>query len=404
MTTELVKRDETEVGIRMQDLSPEYAEIMVLGKVLQLSGYFKDVRDQAQAVTKILFGRELGLSPIVSMGGIHIIEGKPALSSNLMAALIKRGGKYNYRVKVWTNTECVITFKEKDGAAWEDVGGSSFTIEDAVTAKIQFKTANGHATTWAKYPKAMLFARALSQGLRAYCPDVSACPLYVPEELGATVNEDGDVIELPKSARVVPVTTEEIPIAKPKSAARNQPPIDHQEGPGSLAAADHKSYDGPDKCAECGGSGCEKYKDGTRACYYCDGTGKVPPDPDHAKAVEKFGPEVVDMVHRTTRENMGMPPKLPPVEALAAQATASMTPKEGTVPDGCIPVEQAANFHRAFRDNLRKDLKKQAPDLAHAWLKAQGIVDSLGEPTAKAIRKANFYDVREAAETHARSL
>ena len=185
------------LSVQMQGLSPEYAEIMVLGGVLQKSGYFKDVRDQAQAVTKILFGRELGFSPIVSMGGIHIIEGKPALSSNLMATLIKRSGKYDYRVKSWTTSECVLTFRQKENGKWEEVGDSAFTTEDAKAAGVFGRG------SWSKYPKAMFFARALSQGLRTYCPEVSAAPIYNPEEMGATVNEEGDVTELPASAKIV---------------------------------------------------------------------------------------------------------------------------------------------------------------------------------------------------------
>ena len=130
MSTELQRINGEEKMQRMSDLSPEYAEIMVLGNVLYKSGYFKDVRDQAQAVTKILFGRELGFSPIISLGGIHVIEGKPALSSNLMATLIKRSGRYDYRVKSWTHTECVLMFRQLNGK-WEEVGESSFTMEDA---------------------------------------------------------------------------------------------------------------------------------------------------------------------------------------------------------------------------------------------------------------------------------
>lgn len=205
----LEKRDEV-VSIKMQDLSPDYAEIMVIGKVLHASGYFKDVRDQAQAVAKILYGRELGFSPIVSMSGIHIIEGKPALSSNLLAAMIKRSGKYDYRVVRWDDTECVLMFRQKVDGMWEEVGVSSFSMDDAKRAKV-IREGSG----WTKFPKAMLFARALSQGERTYCPDVSACALYVPEELGATVNEAGEVTELPKSARPVAVTTHDIEIAGP---------------------------------------------------------------------------------------------------------------------------------------------------------------------------------------------
>lgn len=235
----LEKVQPAEVAVRMQDLSPEYAEIMVLGNVLQKSGYFKDVRDQAQAVTKILCGRELGFSPIVSMQGIHIIEGKPALSSNLMATLIKRSGKYDYRVKTWTDTECVLTFREKVDGKWEEVGVSSFSIEDAKRARV-IRDGSG----WTKFPKAMLFARALSQGLRTYCPDVSASPIYNPEEMGATVDEEGNVAELPASAKVVSGnvkrTTEEIPI-EPISA----PPIQATEPLADNPSVEGKSGEAP---------------------------------------------------------------------------------------------------------------------------------------------------------------
>lgn len=191
----------------MAQVSQEYAEIMMLGNVLHRSGYFRDVQDQAQAVAKILYGRELGFSPIVSMSGIYIIEGKPALSANLLAATIKRSGKYDYRIVKWTNTECELMFREKRDGKWEDVGPSSFNMEDAKRAGVAGKK------TWTSYPKAMLFARALSQGERAYCPDVSSCALYVPEELGANVNESGEVVsvaDLPKSAQPVAVTKEDI--------------------------------------------------------------------------------------------------------------------------------------------------------------------------------------------------
>jgi hypothetical protein len=42
----------------------------------------------------------------------------------------------------------------------------------------------------------MLFARAMSNGVRWYCPDVTnGNAVYTPEELGAEVDEDGNVIE-----------------------------------------------------------------------------------------------------------------------------------------------------------------------------------------------------------------
>jgi hypothetical protein len=183
------------------------ASVASLGTIFFQSGYFRDVRDQSQAVVKILYGRELGFSPVASMMGIHIIEGKPSLSSNLLGALVKRCGKYDYRVKEGSDQSVTLEFFAIENGKRESLGFSTFTIEDAKRANL-VKPGGG----WAKYPQAMLFARALSAGVRLHCPDVSACPLYVPEELGAQVNEEGDVTELPKSARAVEVTTEAIEI------------------------------------------------------------------------------------------------------------------------------------------------------------------------------------------------
>lgn len=184
------------------------SEVKALGQVFKASGYFKDIRDEAQAVTKILYGRELGFTPIVSIMGIYIIDGKPSLSSNLLATMIKRSGKYDYRVKENSATRCELEFRVRnDAGQWEPLGVTEFTMEEAKAAGVAGKD------NWRKYPKAMLFARALSAGARAHCPDVSVCPIYVPEELGASVTEEGDVTELPKAARNVEVTQEEIPLS-----------------------------------------------------------------------------------------------------------------------------------------------------------------------------------------------
>ncbi len=181
----VIKHDPQSVGL---------AEVMQLGDVFKASGFFKDLTDQAKAVVKILYGRELGFSPVSSIMGIYIIEGKPSLSANLMAAMVKRSGRYDYRVKELTNDGCILTFMEKG----EPIGESSFNKADAKAAGLEGKF------NWKAYPRNMMFARALSNGVRMYCPDLSAAPIYVPEELGAEVNEEGDVtshpVEKPKLA------------------------------------------------------------------------------------------------------------------------------------------------------------------------------------------------------------
>src|ERR1044072_2875257 len=61
------------------------------------SGYFTDVKSQAQAVVKMVAGEELGLAPMTAMQGIHIIEGKPSPSANLLGVLVQRSERYDFK-------------------------------------------------------------------------------------------------------------------------------------------------------------------------------------------------------------------------------------------------------------------------------------------------------------------
>lgn len=131
----------------------------------------------------------------------------------------------------------------------------------------------------------------------------------------------------------------------------------------------------------------------------------APPNKRPAAPPEKGAAEGAEVAAAVPKPETASPlPHLPPVEELAAQAQASMSKKDAALPEGAIEIGQAVNFARSFKDALRKPLQKQATELEHDWLKHQGIVDSEGQPTAKAILKKNYYDVREAAETHAKSL
>ena len=159
------------------------------------SGYFKDVTSMAQCVVKVVAGEELGLGAMTSMQGVHIIEGKPSLSANLLGVQVKKSEHYDYRPKETTDKKASIDFLQ-DG---EVVGTSEFTIEQAKRAGLVREKSG-----WTKYPEAMLFARALSQGVRWYCPDVTAgSPAYTPEELGAEVDQEGDPIYVESEQEVV---------------------------------------------------------------------------------------------------------------------------------------------------------------------------------------------------------
>jgi len=164
-----------------------YDEVERAARAMAASGFFTDTKQVSQAIVKILAARELGLGPFAGMNGINIIQGKPAFSANIMAACVKKSGRYNYRVTEMTDKNCTIEFMEYFGGKWNTVGVSSFTIEDAKKAGTK---------NLDKFPRNMLFARAMSNGVRWYCPDVmSGSAVYTPEELGADVDEDGNVVD-----------------------------------------------------------------------------------------------------------------------------------------------------------------------------------------------------------------
>lgn len=162
-------------------------DLQRLGELLAKSGYFEDCKQAAQACVKILCGAELGFPAFSSMTGIYLIKGKPAIGANLIAAAVKRHEKYDYRVIELSDKACKIVFFEQG----KEIGVSEFTAADAQKAGTQ---------NMGKFPRNMLFARCLSNGVKWFCPDIFlGSPVYTPEELGATVNEEGEVIELPYS-------------------------------------------------------------------------------------------------------------------------------------------------------------------------------------------------------------
>lgn len=184
---------DTALALRGQTVIRTFDDVERAAKAMATSGFFTDSRDAAQAIVKILAGQEMGFGPFASMNGVYIIQGRPSISANLMAAAVKKSGRYNYRIAEMSDTVCTLEFFE----GGKPVGVSTFTASDAKKAGTK---------NLDKYPRNMLFARAMSNGCRWYCPDVfNGSAVYTPEELGANVNEDGELVDVQYT--VEPTTT-----------------------------------------------------------------------------------------------------------------------------------------------------------------------------------------------------
>jgi hypothetical protein len=152
-----------------------------LARVFAASGLFGRAGNQdtqiAECAIRLMAGMEAGFSPFASATGVHIINGRPAFSANLLAQSVRRHPDYDYRVLEKTAKICRVRFLSRG----EVLGEELFTIEMAERAGLLKNP------TWRSYPEAMLFSRALTAGMRTHCPDaLGGSSAYTPEELGAS--------------------------------------------------------------------------------------------------------------------------------------------------------------------------------------------------------------------------
>lgn len=176
-----IVRQSPSAGIDVKSME----DLKRLAVMLSKSGFFSDSQSASQAGVKVLTGIEMGFPSIASMTGIHIVKGKVQIGAGLIAAALKRSKKYRYKVAKdetglprFNNQECVLEFYERVDGQWEECGISSFSIEDARKAGTQ---------NLEKFPRNMLFARAMSNGARWFTPDIF---------LGVTPYTEGEVEEV----------------------------------------------------------------------------------------------------------------------------------------------------------------------------------------------------------------
>lgn len=127
----------------------------------------------------------LGIDRINALTSIHVVEGKPSASADLMAALVRRAG-HTLRVQVKEGAAKAMLIRADD---------PDFTF-DAVwdLKRAQAAGLTGKAV-WKSYPQAMLRSRAITEVIRMGASEVLVGVIYTPEELGAPVDSTGTPLE-----------------------------------------------------------------------------------------------------------------------------------------------------------------------------------------------------------------
>ena len=142
---------------------------MSLASAFAKSGLF-GVKTPEQALALMAICEADGLHPAKAVQEYHIINGRPALRADAMLARFQTAGG-SVRWGEYTDQRVVGTFSHPQGGSVE----VAWTVDMATAAGL---TKN---PTWRSYPRQMLRARCISEGIRTVFPGV-VVGTYTPEE------------------------------------------------------------------------------------------------------------------------------------------------------------------------------------------------------------------------------
>lgn len=127
----------------------------------------------ADVLVTIITGHELGLSPMQSLRGMHVINGKASMSADLMVALVLKHRDVCEFFRLVKSTDAEATYVTKRIGSAEVA--LTWTIAQAGNAGLAGKG------TWKAHPAAMLRARCAAALARAVYPDL-VLGVYDPDE------------------------------------------------------------------------------------------------------------------------------------------------------------------------------------------------------------------------------
>ena len=155
-----------------------YADMERMAACIANSGLF-GVKNPTQALALMLIAQAEGLHPATAARDYHVIQGRPALKADAMLARFQAaGGKIEWHD--YTDTVVSGTFSHPAGGKVK----IEWTFEQAKRAGLTGKD------VWKQYPRAMLRARVISEGIRTVYPGVLS-GMYTPEEVRDIVEVQG---------------------------------------------------------------------------------------------------------------------------------------------------------------------------------------------------------------------
>lgn len=180
------------------------SDIQQMATAVAKSGLF-GIKTPDQGVALMLIAQAEGLHPAIAARDYHVIQGRPALKTDAMLARFQQaGGRVDW--KVYSDAEVTGVFSHPQGGSLE----VSWTIEMARKIGLAGKD------NWKSYPRAMLRARCISEGIRSVFPGC-VVGVYSVEETQDFTDNQPVVAAQSKPADPLPlveeVSEEELPVA-----------------------------------------------------------------------------------------------------------------------------------------------------------------------------------------------
>lgn len=175
------------------------------GKISGTSFVPKGLRGKpAETAACILAGREIGIGPMESLQKIHVVDGRPTMSAELMRSLVLRAG-HEIRFPTLTDDTVVCEGRRAGSESWTTI---KWTMKDAQRVGLAGKQ------VWKHYPRQMLAARATAE----------LCRLLFPDALGGvTLTTEEVTDEAAPVAATVTITREAKPALSPDPEPVDEP-------------------------------------------------------------------------------------------------------------------------------------------------------------------------------------
>lgn len=155
------------MGTALQVMS--FDEMTRLAEAIAQSGLF-GMKNTSQALSLMAISAAEGVSPALAARDFHVIQGRPTLKADAMLARFQQAGG---KVRFLSYTD------DKVEAEFSHPQGGTLTI-DWTTERAKRAGLAGR-DSWKNYPRQMLRARVLSEGIRAIFPGATS-GMMVPEE------------------------------------------------------------------------------------------------------------------------------------------------------------------------------------------------------------------------------